>query len=144
MNLPSRAPGVLFVTSLAVAATFASRLEPVEALRLSPLIVGILIGVLLGNSLSERLPDSFHDGITFCTKQVLRTAIVLYGFRITFTEIAALGANGLLLDVLMVSTTLCLGAFMGTRVFKIDRSARVFQARPISPFTVFSGLAPSF
>ena len=128
MNLSSRAPGVLFVTVLAVAATFAAGLEPVQALRLSPLIVGILIGVFLGNSLSARLPTSFQEGITFCTKQVLRTAIVLYGFRITFTEIAALGAHGLLLDVLMVSTTLCLGAFMGMRIFKIDQATALMTS----------------
>ena len=128
MTARSRFPGLLFVILVAVLATYLSGLAPIKAMRLSPLIVGILLGVTIGNTVGAKLPSTLTDGITFCSKQVLRAAIVLYGFRITFGEIAQLGINGLLLDILMVSSTLILGAFIGIRVLKMDRATALMTS----------------
>ena len=126
--ISARLPGLLFVSTISVCATYVAGLEAMKALRLSPLIVGILFGVVLGNTVGPRLPGTLSSGIAFCSKQILRAAIVLYGFRITFGEIADLGANGLLLDVLMVTSTLCLGAFMGIKVLKMDVATSLMTA----------------
>ena len=97
------APGLVFVAVLAGLATWVAQLPFLQALRMSPLIVGILLGVVLGNG--ARLPASWGDGITFSAKKILRLAIILYGFRITFSEIAAVGLAGFVLDVLIVALT---------------------------------------
>ena len=122
MKLSSLLPGVAAVAALATAAWLIAGFDFAASLRLSPLIFGIVIGALVGNVFGSRLPASLSGGVTFCTKRILRAAIVLYGFKITFSQVAELGVEGLLLDVIMVGGTLCLGAFAGIRVFKVDRA----------------------
>lgn len=113
--------GILFVSLFAIAATYISNLAFVKKLGFSPLIIGILISMVYGNTLRDRLPQKWLMGILFSAKFILRTAIIFYGFRITFTDIASIGAPGLLQSVIMVTTTFLIGSFIGIRVFKMDR-----------------------
>ena len=48
-------------------------------------------------------------GIRFCTKQVLRWGIILYGFRLTLSEVAAVGIPAVAVDLVVVTVTI-LGA----------------------------------
>ena len=121
-------PGLFVVSMLAALATWISQLSILEALRVSPLIVGILIGVAVGNGAGERLPSAWGPGITFSAKKILKLAIVLYGFRITFTEIAAVGLAGFVLDVLIVGLTLIFGVFVGTRWLGMDKGTAVMTS----------------
>src|SRR5690606_18667520 len=52
---------------------------------------------------------------------LLRAGIVLYGFRVTFQDIAAVGMEGVLIAVAMVGSVFGLAVLLGTRVFKLDR-----------------------
>src|SRR6187551_3391016 len=113
--------GILFVSIFAVAATFISNIAFIKKLGFSPLIIGILISMVYGNTLRHKLPQKWLMGILFSAKFILRTAIILYGFRITFTDIASIGAPGLIQSVLMVTTTFLIGSFIGIRLFKMDR-----------------------
>ena len=81
--------GVAFIVLFACTATLFAGFEWVKALRLSPLIVGILLGMLYANTLRHQVPADWAPGINFCTKQVLRTGIVLYGFQITRSDVMA-------------------------------------------------------
>ena len=85
----------------------------------STLVVGILIGVVIGNTAGTKLPSLLDAGRTFSAKRILRLAIILYGFRITFGQIAT-GVAVLLLDVLMVGLTLGISAFVGIRWLKME------------------------
>lgn len=82
-------------------------------LSLSPLIVGIVLGMLYANSLRNHLPETWVPGIQFCTKQVLRTGIVLYGFKLTFQSVIDIGGSALALDLIVVTLTILLGAGLG-------------------------------
>lgn len=113
--------GILFVSLFAIAATWISTFEPVKKLGFSPLIIGILISMIYGNTLRDRLPQKWLMGILFSAKFILRTAIIFYGFRITFSDIASIGAPGLIQSVIMVTTTFLIGSFIGIRLFKMDR-----------------------
>jgi uncharacterized integral membrane protein (TIGR00698 family) len=95
---------------------------------MSPLILGIFIGVVLSNGTGERLPAAWTEGITFAGKRILKLAIILYGFRITFTEIAAVGMAGFVLDVLIVGLTLIFGVFVGTRWLGMDKETAVMTS----------------
>ena len=119
-------PGLVFVAALAGLATWTAQLPFLQALRMSPLIVGILLGVVLGNGV--RLPAGWGDGITFSAKKILRLAIILYGFRITFSEIAAVGLAGFVLDVLIVALTLIIGIFVGTRWLGMDKETAIMTS----------------
>ena len=121
-------PGLLFIAVVATSAVYIADLSAIKTLRLSPLIIGILLGAFIGNTLQSTLPEVLSDGITFCVKTILRLAIILYGFRITFGQIAELGVSSLILDVLMVSSTLILGAIVGTRFLKLDRATALMTS----------------
>lgn len=88
---------------------------------INPLIIAILLGIIFSNTMRHHLPSSWTPGIHFSSKQILRFAIMLYGFKVTFQQIASIGALGLALDVFVVSSTLLIGYFLGVKVFKLDR-----------------------
>ncbi len=111
--------GIMLIVSLSIVALLISRVPFVKNLSLSPLIVGIILGMIFGNTLRKRVPDDWVPGILFCSKQVLRAAIIFYGFRLTFLHILAVGASAILVDITMVISVLLLGYIFG-RMLRLD------------------------
>lgn len=109
----------MLIVSLSLVALFISQIPFVKSLSLSPLIVGIIIGMIYGNTLRKRLPDQWVPGILFCSKQILRGAIIFYGFRLTFQHIVAVGPAAIVVDIIMVLSVLLVGYFTG-RMLKLD------------------------
>lgn len=120
--------GIIFVAIFAAAATFVAGLEHVRALGLSPLVIGIVIGIFYANTLHNQTPAAWQNGITFSGKKILRFAIVIYGFRITFQQIAEVGMDGFLVSLIMLSSTLILGSWLGTKIFGMDRDTSILTA----------------
>ncbi len=120
--------GILFVAIFAAAATMIANIGAVSALGISPLVVGIVIGIFYANTLHNRIPEAWERGIVFSGKKILRFAIVFYGFRITFQQIAEVGMDGFLVSLIMLSTTFILGTYLGTKVFKMDRDTSMLTA----------------
>lgn len=112
--------GVLLITLFACAAFYIGEMDWVKALSLSPMVVGIVIGMLYANSLRGNLPDTWVPGIQFCTKRILRTGIILYGFKLTFQDVMQVGLSAILIDAIIVCGTIALGVFIG-KMLKIDR-----------------------
>ncbi len=112
--------GIWLVALTAMAALYAANIPFVKALGLSPLLLAILIGLFYGNTLSSQLPSGWAHGVRYCTKDILRLAIILLGFSFTFQEIAKQGMLGLIADSIMVTGTLLIGYFIGTRLLKMD------------------------
>lgn len=120
--------GILFVALFALASVQIAQIPAIISLGISPLIIGILIGMIYANTLRESLPQNWEPGIVFSARRILRFAIVLYGFRITFQEIAAVGTEGLIVSAFMLLTTLGLGTWVGMKVFKLDRDTSILTA----------------
>ncbi|MBC8237057.1 MAG: YeiH family putative sulfate export transporter [Helicobacteraceae bacterium] len=120
--------GIIFVAIFAAAATFISSIEVVKALGISPLVIGIVIGIFYANTLHNQIPKEWGTGITFSGKKILRFAIVFYGFRITFQQIAEVGMSGFMVSLIMLSTTFILGTYLGMKVFKMDRDTSMLTA----------------
>ncbi len=112
--------GVLLITLFACAAFYIGEMNWVKALSLSPMVVGIIIGMLYANSLRNNLPDTWVPGIQFCSKRILRTGIILYGFKLTFQDVMQVGLSAILMDAIIVCGTIALGVFIG-KLLKIDR-----------------------
>ena len=91
--------GILLIALFSFSAFYISEFQWVKDLSLSPLIVGIILGMLYANSLRNYIPETWVPGIKFCTKQILRTGIVLYGFRLTFQQVLAIGLPAIIIDV---------------------------------------------
>lgn len=112
--------GILLITLFACAAFYIGDMGFVKALSFSPMIVGIILGMLYANSLRNNLPETWVPGIVFCSKRVLRIGIILYGFRLTFQDVTAVGMPAILIDALVVITTICGGVLIG-KLMKMDR-----------------------
>ena len=117
--------GIVFVAIFAVIATLIAKIPAIKALGFSPLVIGIVLGIIFSNTMHHKIPESFHPGITFSAKKILRFAIVVYGFRITFGEIADVGLEGFLVSLIMLSTTLIIGSIAGQKLFKMDRDTSI-------------------
>ncbi|MCF6310476.1 MAG: YeiH family protein [Sulfurimonas sp.] len=113
--------GVVFVAIFAAAATMVSDIEFIKALGISPLVIGIVMGIFYANTLHNQTPGAWASGITFSGKKILRFAIVFYGFRITFQQIAEVGLEGFLVSLVMLSTTFILGTWAGHRFFGMEK-----------------------
>ena len=120
--------GILFVAIFASAATYIAGLGPVKALGLSPLVIGIVMGIFYANTLHNQTPAAWQTGITFSGKKILRFAIVVYGFRITFQQIAEVGMDGFLVSLIMLSSTLILGSWLGTKIFGMEKDTSILTA----------------
>jgi len=120
--------GIGFVTSIALLSTLISQTNIAESLGISPLVVGIVIGILFANTLHHTMPKAWEMGITFSAKKILRFAIVFYGFRITFQEIANVGLEGFLVSLIMLTSTFLLGTWLGTKIFKMEEDTSMLTA----------------
>ena len=101
--------GILLIALFSCAAFYISDLSFVKSLSFSPLIVGIMYA----NSLRNRLPETWVPGILFCSKQILRLGIILYGFKLTFQDVMAVGLPAILIDIIVVTVTICGGVLIG-------------------------------
>lgn len=120
--------GMLFCALFALAAYYTCKCDFCNSINLNSLTLAIIIGIIIGNIFNKFIPESFRDGITFSSKRILRFAIILYGFRITFQQIFAVGLDGLFADIVMLTTTYLFGYYLGTRVFKLDKDLCMLTA----------------
>lgn len=105
--------GILLITLFSCAAFYIGDMAFVKSLSLSPMIVGIILGMLYANSLRNNLPETWVPGIQFCSKRVLRIGIILYGFRLTFQNVTAVGLPAICIDAIVVTITICGGILIG-------------------------------
>lgn len=76
---------------------------------LSPHVVAVTFGIV-GASLGH-IDEVFRPGLKFAAKKVLRTGIVLLGFRLSLSELGKLGPRALVCVVIVVVAT-----FFGTQL----------------------------
>jgi len=120
--------GILFVALFSMSATYLADFALLKHLGISPLIVGIVLGMIYANTLRNRLPKEWVPGILFSTKTILRTGIVLYGFRITFQNIEAVGTAGIFTSVVIVASTFIIGYLVGTKILKLDKETTILTS----------------
>ena len=109
-------PGVALAAAIALVARSLHGV-PGIATR-SPMILAIAIGISMRNLVGT--PAFAGPGIAFSMRRLLRAAIVLLGFQITLTQLAAVGAKGL---VIVAATLIATFAFTRAagRVLGVDR-----------------------
>ncbi len=111
--------GILLIALFSLAAFHISGFAWIRTLNFSPLIVGIILGMLYANSLRNHLPETWVPGIKFCSKQLLRLGIILYGFRLTFQQVMEIGASAIVVDTVIIVGTMAVGLLAG-RLLKMD------------------------
>lgn len=113
--------GLLFVALFALSSMYLAEISWIVKAGINSLVLAIVMGIIYSNTLRHRLPEEWVPGVHFAAKHLLRLAIILYGFRVSFQQIAAVGIEGLILDILVVTSTLLLGYWTGVKLFKLDR-----------------------
>ena len=112
--------GILLIALFSCAASYIGGAKFFQDLSFSPMIIGIVLGMLYANSLRNHLPETWVPGIQFCSKKILRLGIILYGFRLTFQDVMAVGTAGIMIDAIIVTVTILGGIAIG-RLLKMDR-----------------------
>ena len=88
------------------------------------MVLGVIVGMILANTVRSKFPESWDGGLKIASKQILRAGIVLYGFRLSFDTLLAVGGGAILIDVIIVAGTLILGNYLG-RALGLDKDERL-------------------
>lgn len=111
----------------AVLCMYLAGLPPLAQNGVSPLTLAIVLGMALGNTVAAPYLPRIGEGIAFSKGRLLRLGIVLYGFKITWTQLAFAGWPALFADVGVVCGTFALALWLD-----IDRdTAAVLAAQPV-------------
>lgn len=131
-RVPGRAlrstPGLLLALGIGVAALWLARLPLLAHWQLSALTLAIVLGMVLGNAFGASLPAPLAPGVIVAQQKLLRLGVILFGLRISFQQIAAVGPAGLALDLVIVCGTLALGMLLGRKLFGLDRDTALLTA----------------
>lgn len=114
-------PGLALTGLITVLAIWLSDIPALNQLGLSALTLAIVIGMVAGNTFYPAAKPWCEEGVTLAKQRLLRLGIILYGLRLTFAQIADVGATGILIDAMMLCSTFALACWLGQRVFKLDR-----------------------
>ena len=88
---------------------------------LSSLTLAILLGMVLGNTIYPNFSEQLSDGVNFAKGQILRLAIIFYGFKLTLTQVASVGMPAVMTDALVLTSTFLLTYWLGTKWLKVDK-----------------------
>lgn len=117
--------GLALCAALAAAASLLADSAMLRGAGLSALTLAILAGMLFGNTVFGCLAPACGAGVLFAKGPLLRLGIVLYGFRLSFQDIAAVGLAGVLTDVLVLGSTFLIAYQVGTRLLRLDRHSAI-------------------
>lgn len=114
-------PGLALTAALTGAALWAGSFPAIAGAGFSALTLAILFGMVVGNTIYPKIWQPCDGGVIFAKQHLLRLGIILYGFRLTFAQIADVGVSGILIDVLTLSSTFFIACFLGQKVFGLDK-----------------------
>ncbi|HBS5430150.1 TPA: YeiH family protein [Klebsiella variicola] len=114
-------PGLALTAALTGAALWAGSFPAIAGAGFSALTLAILFGMVVGNTVYPKIWQPCDGGVIFAKQHLLRLGIILYGFRLTFAQIADVGVSGILIDVLTLSSTFFIACFLGQKVFGLDK-----------------------
>ncbi|GAA3997498.1 YeiH family protein [Deinococcus rubellus] len=118
-------PGLLLSGTVAGAGFWLDAEGWLSGLGLSSLTLAIVLGMLVGNTVYPRVAARAQPGVVFSKGTLLRLGIILYGLRLTIQQMLGVGLDGLLADLLMLSSTFFLAFWLGTRWLKLDRQTAI-------------------
>jgi uncharacterized integral membrane protein (TIGR00698 family) len=114
-------PGILLTGVIALIASQWSKGAWMQAHGISALTLAIVGGMIVGNTIYPRIAGFSAQGVAFSKQILLRAGIILFGLRLTFQDIGHVGATGVLIDALVLSSTFALSCWAGTKLFGLNR-----------------------
>lgn len=114
-------PGLALSAVVTGVALWGGSIPAVAGAGFSALTLAILLGMVVGNTVYPHIWKSCDGGVLFAKQHLLRLGIILYGFRLTFSQIADVGVSGIAIDVLTLTSTFLLACFIGQKIFGLDK-----------------------
>lgn len=114
-------PGLALSAVITGAALWAGNIPAISGAGFSALTLAILLGMVIGNTVYPKIWQSCDGGVLFAKQHLLRLGIILYGFRLTFSQIAEVGVSGIATDALTLTSTFLLACWLGQKVFGLDK-----------------------
>ncbi|MDF7667747.1 YeiH family protein [Orbaceae bacterium ESL0727] len=124
-NLIKYFGGILLSLLLSVIAIYVAKMPIIKNSGISAIVLAIIIGLVIGNIIYPKLAPFCHLGVDWCKGRILRLAIILFGVKLTFQEIALVGSQGIVIDILMVTLTFLLTLFLGIKCLKMDKESAI-------------------
>lgn len=129
MTSPARLlPGLLLVAGISLIAHQLARLDLLRNAGFGALTLAIALGAALGNLVPRVAHGRFRDGLDFSQRRLLRAGVALFGLNLSVQQIVQVGRTGVLIDVLMVTSTLALGWLVGVRLLRMERDTVILTA----------------
>jgi uncharacterized integral membrane protein (TIGR00698 family) len=91
----------------------------------SALTLAIGAGMLAANTMPRHWLAPLAPGMQFARHYLLRWGVALYGLRLTFGAIQALGIGGVAVPLLMLASTMIMGTWLGTSWLGLSRREAV-------------------
>ncbi|AGW91230.1 MULTISPECIES: YeiH family protein [Cupriavidus] len=88
---------------------------------LSALTLAMCAGMVAANTLPRHWLAPLAPGMQVARHHLLRLGVALYGLRLTFASIVALGLPGIVVPLTMLVATLLFGTWVGTTFFGLSR-----------------------
>lgn len=107
-------PGLVPVSLLAAAATFAGGVVPVVGAPVLAIVGGLVVATL------RPLPERAHAGVSFTARQVLQGSVVLLGTGLSLAQVLAAGERSLPVLVATLGATFTM-AWLATRALGLRR-----------------------
>jgi len=114
-------PGLTLSALVTGVALWGGSIPAVAGAGFSALTLAILLGMFVGNTVYPHIYKPCDSGVIFAKQHLLRLGIILYGFRLTFAQIADVGVSGIAIDVLTLTSTFLLACVIGQKVFGLDK-----------------------
>ncbi|TDB56195.1 YeiH family protein [Photorhabdus luminescens] len=114
-------PGLILAAILTAISIYAGNIPWFINMGLGTLTLAILAGIITGNTVYPLLKPYCDEGIHFSKHYLLRAGIILYGFRLTFQQIADVGVTGLLIDAVILSSTFFIAIWLGKSLLRLDQ-----------------------
>jgi uncharacterized integral membrane protein (TIGR00698 family) len=117
---PSLWPGLALSIALGGVSWWLGRMPWPASHGLSALTLAILLGMALSHTVYPSMGATCGPGVGYAKQTLLRLGIVFYGLRLTLQDLGLVGSSGLLIDVVMLTSTFALALFLGRRWLRMD------------------------
>jgi len=116
-------PGLALAATVAALSKWVATVPWMQAHAFSPLTIAIVLGMFAGNTFYPKIAATAGAGIGFSRQTILRTGVVLYGFRLSLQQVMSVGWVGVLIDACIVVSTVVIAYQVGTRLLKMDKTS---------------------
>ncbi len=120
--------GMIMVFALTCLSYQITEIKSVAKYAGGALSVAIIIGIVVGNTFFKHIAAHSGMGVDYSQGKLLKYGIILYGFEVTFQEIANIGWQAALIDVVILIFAFYLCYYLYHKMFKIDKKTTILLA----------------